>query len=163
MEKNNKSAEHYLKWKVPEYDLYDKTRTWYLVITLVGAGLIIYSFFTSNFLFAVIVIIIAFILILRDAQLPDNLIVTITHEGFWIGRKLYEFDDIQNFSIVYKPRIGIKKLYLEFKNPLQHRLMLPIGDTNPLIIREILLKFISEDFERSDETVSEGLAKLFRL
>lgn len=150
-------------WRVPEYEKQERTKTWYAAAVLIGVSLLIHSFYTANFLFAVIIITAALVIIINDGRHPDMVDVILTTEGIIVGRKFYDYDEIKDFSVVYKPNLGVKNLYFEFKSALKHRLSIPLDDMNPLLIRENLLKYLSEDLERTDQPTSEGLAKLFRL
>jgi len=150
-------------WSVPEYEKHSRTKTWYIAASAIAGLLLIYSLWTANFLFAVIVIIAGLVIIIHDGQEPDMARFSITDEGIVIGKKFYDFDEIKNFSIVYKPKQGVKNLYFEFKNALKHRLSIPLQDMNPLPIRENLLKYLDEDLERTNQPLSESIAKLLKL
>lgn len=150
-------------WRIPEYEQPERGKNWYIITSIVALLLLIYSFLTSNFLFAMIIVVAAIVLISHDGQQPDMVNFTITDEGIIIGRKFYDYDEIKDFSIIYKPRQEVKNLYFEFKNPLKHRLSIPLDKQNPLQIRENLLKYLEEDLERTDQPLSESLAKLFKL
>ena len=150
-------------WSIPEYDKHERQKNWYIISVIVGLLLIIYSFFSGNFLFAAIIIISALVIIIHDGQEPLKINFIITDEGLIVGKKFYDYDAIKNFSIVYKPRENIKNLYFEFKNALKPRLSIPLKSMNPLPIRENLLKYLPEDLERIDQPVSEALAKMFKL
>ncbi len=150
-------------WKIPEYDKHERTKNWYVVTTIIGALLVIYSFFSGNFLFAAIIIIGAFVIIMHDGQEPIKIDFSITDEGLVVGKKFYDYDTLKDFSIVYKPNQNIKNLYFEFKNVIKPRLSIPLIDMNPLPIRENLLNYLPEDLERADQPLSEALAKLFKL
>jgi hypothetical protein len=150
-------------WDVDEHNYYDRSQRWYMIAIGLGILMIIYSFFTGNFLFAVIIILAALVMVLRHGQEPDKVRFSITDEGIVIGKRYYDYDEIKNFSIVYKPRLEVKNLYFEFKNVLKHRLSISLENMNPLPIRDILLKYISEDLERTDQPLSEFLGKFFKL
>jgi len=167
-------AEGLIGWEVPEYDKHERTKHWYTWALIAGGFLLVTSFFSvsffpfsisysPNFLFALIVIIGAIVIILNDGREPDLVAITITDEGVIVGRKFYDYDDLKDFSIIYKPREEIKNLYIEFKNPLKHRLSIPLLDMNPLPIRDTLLKYLPEDLDRLHPPASEGLARLFKL
>ena len=150
-------------WQVPEYEKHERSKSWYVIASIIGILLLIYSFWTANFLFAVIIIITSLIIIIHDGRDPDMVNFNITDEGIIIGRKFYDYDEIKDFAIVYKPKQGVKNLYFEFKNTIKHRLSVPIQDMNPLLIRENLLKYLKEDLERTDQSTSEGIAKVLKL
>ena len=152
-----------MSWPVLEYEKHERSRGWYVIASIVAIALLIYCFFTANFLFVVIIIVAALVIILHHGREPERVKFSITDEGIVIGRKFYDYDEIKDFAIVYKPRIEVKRLYFEFKNALRHRLSIPLENMNPLTVRETLLKYLKEDLERTDQPLSEGLAKLFKL
>jgi len=150
-------------WSIPEYDKRERERNWYIISAAVGLIFLIYSFFSGNFLFAAIIIIGALVIMIHDSQEPITIDFVITDEGLIVGRNFYDYDVIKDFSIVYKPNQNIKNLYFEFKNVIRPRLSIPLGSMNPLPIRENLLKYLPEDLERTDQPLSEALAKMFKL
>jgi hypothetical protein len=167
MTNDNLPINHYgrevIGWSVHEFNQHEKTKTWYVSAAVIGILLLIYCYFTSNFLFAIIIILGSIIIVSTDGQEPEQVRIVLTTEGIVVGRKFYDYDEIKNFSIVYKPRIEVKNLYLEFKNSFKHRLSIPLNDMNPLPIRENLLKYLTEDLERTDQPLSEALARIFKL
>ena len=152
-----------VSWKVPEYDKHQREKNWYVVSAAVGLIFLIYSFFSGNFLFAAIIIIGALVIMIHDGQEPMAVDFMITDEGLIVGKNFYDYDVLKDFSIVYKPRENIKNLYFEFKNAIRPRLSIPLKGMNPLPIRENLLKYLPEDLERTDQPLSEALAKMFKL
>ncbi len=159
----NDYGEEIISWSVPEFEKHKRSRAWYIVAILVALTMIVFALVASNFLFAVIIVLTSLIIILHTGREPEMIKFSITDEGIQIGRQFYDYDEIKNFAIVYKPREGVKNLYFEFKSPLRHRLSVPLMDKNPLPIRENLLKYLPEDLERTAPPLSEQLARLFRL
>jgi hypothetical protein len=156
-------GEEIIGWTVAEYDKHERSKGWYITASIIALLLLFYSFMSANFLFAVIIVVVALVVILHDGQDPDKVKFSLTDEGVMIGRKFYDYDEIKDFSIVYKPRQEIKNLYFEFKTAVKPRLSIPLGKMNPLSIRENLLKYLTEDLERTDQPLSEALAKFFKL
>lgn len=152
-----------ISWEVPEFHKHDRSRWWYVVFAVIGLGLIIQAVLTSNFLFAVILVIAGFVIIVNDARHPSNVIFSITTEGVVVGRKFYDYDEIKHFAIVYKPAQDLKRLYFEFKSTAKPRLSVGLLDVNPLFLREHLSKYVSEDLERTDEPTSEFLGRILKL
>lgn len=164
-------------WEVPEYESHERTRNWYIISVIVFIFLTLYSVYGFRFLkldfhfdysdfnplFLFILIMSGMITIIHDGRQPDLVPFSITSEGIVIGSKFYDYDEVKDFALVYKPKAGVKNLYFEFKSPFKHRLSIPLFDKNPLLIRENLLKYLKEDLERTDQPLSEGLAKLFKL
>ncbi len=161
--KEIKSENDAISWKIPEYVNHKKNKRWYMMAIMAAALFLVYSLFTANFLFAIIVVIAAVIIILRHGEKINLLDVIISDNGVTVGKNYYEYAEFKNFSIVYKPREKIKNLYFEFKSILRPRLSVSLKEENPLLIRKNLLKYLEEDTERTDIPLSEQLAKLFRL
>ena len=162
-EKSKELEPKNISWPVPEYDKHEKGRGWYIFYSLIAFLLILYSFLSGNFLFAVIIIIAAIVIVLRDGQEPDFVKISLTEEGIMVGRKFYDYDEFKNFSLVYKPKQEIKNLYFEFNNSLKPRLSIPLKKMNPLLIRKNLLRYLPEDLDRTDRPLSEELGKLLKL
>ena len=152
-----------ISWQVPEYDKHERGQGWYIISAIFGLLFLVYSFMSGNFLFAAIIIIGALIIIMHDGREPVKVDFSITDEGIVVGKRFYDYDEIKDFSIIYKPHQEVKNLYFEFKSVIKPRLSIPLNDLNPLPIRENLLKYLPEDLERTDQPVSEALAKMFKL
>ncbi len=152
-----------VSWEISEYQKHDRGRWWYLLYGLIAAACLVYALWQANFLFAVIIVIGSLSLLFNDARHPRSLSVVITTEGVVVGNNFYSYDDIKHFSIVYKPQENLKRLYFEFKSFARHRLSLALHDTNPLYIREHLIKYLPEDLDRNDEPASEFFTRFLKL
>ena len=161
--KEEHSIEPLIKWEVPEYNSHNRDFRWYVVASIFSIILLIYSYFSSNFLLPVIMIITAFIFVLQHGQEPDRVFIGLDYDGLHIGNKYYEFSEFKNFSIVYKPKHGDKNLYFEFNNVAKPRISIPLENQNPLEVRKLLITHLTEDTERTDIPLSESLSKLFKL
>ena len=150
-------------WAIPEYEQHEKSKIWYVLAGFLALVLLIFSYFTDNFLFAVIILVFTLIIILHDGQAPAKVRFIITEEGILIGKKFIDYDEIKDFSVIYKPREEVRNLYFEFNTFFKHRLTIPLLNQNPLKIREILLEYLAEDLERKNQPVSEALARLFKI
>jgi len=150
-------------WDVPEFESHKRSKGWYITAIIAAFLMLIFALFTANFLFAVIIIISAYIIILHDNRTPDMVKFSITDEGVIIGRRFHDYDEIKNFSILFKPTQKLSNIYFEFNSQIKQRLSVPMINENPLQIREILLKYLSEDLERVNEPLSEQLSRLLKL
>lgn len=147
--------------EVNEYEKKPRSLTWYIVAVLVGASLLVYAIMTSNFMFAIILVLIGVVMILTSLNEPRKLALEIDPTGVRLGNKKYSYNQFREFSIIYQPP-EVNTLYLEFRMPFRERLSIPLGDINPNAVREYLLNFIEEDLEREDESLSDILSRTFR-
>ena len=156
-------SEALISWDIPEYDRYERTKIWYIIASIVALAILIIAFWAQNYLFAIIIVLSALIITINQWREPEKINFSIHDEGLLLGKKFIDYSELKNFSIVYKPRQDIKKLYFEFESVLKPRLSVYMDNINPLKIRDILLNYLQEDLERENEPLSESLAKLFRL
>ncbi|HDQ22495.1 MAG TPA: hypothetical protein ENN28_00805 [Candidatus Uhrbacteria bacterium] len=154
-------GEIYFSWKIPEYVLPQRSRRWYFVMLGLAVFLIIYSIFTANFLFALIIIIAIYIIFLRMYHQPKELIFQIAEEGILVGNTFYEYSRIKNFYIIYNPPV-VKKLFFTFKG-LSPDISIPLEDMNPLVIRKKLLEYIDEDLEKEYQSIDDQLETILKL
>lgn len=152
-----------ISWEVPEYHPHNRDKRWYYIAGTASAAILAYSLFTGNFLLAVIIILIGIVVLIQDAQEPDNLVFSMNHDGIMIGKKMYDFTELKDFAIIYRPKENTKNLYFEFKSAVKHRLTIPLDKMNPLPIRKFLLQYLPENKERINIPFSEGFGRLLKL
>lgn len=146
------------QWTIQEYEQYTRKLSWFVLMGIVGSVLIILALWRGNFLFLVIIILFGIILFLQSEQRPPQIPFKITDIGIIIGSRLYAYDELENFYIIYQPPV-VKSLYFETKAPYRPRIHIPLLDQNPLEIRESLLQFLPEDLEQEQEPLSERMAR----
>lgn len=151
-----------VNWEVDEYPHHERSRAWYVLAGLIGIGLIVYAVLTSNFLFAIIILMSAVIMMLSLFTKPDKIPVIITSTGVVIGDMYYDFQSIRDFSIVYDPP-DVKLLYLDFFAVTHPMLSVPLEDIDPNIVRESLLPFCLENFKRNEENLTDLVRRLYKL
>ncbi|MDD3285656.1 MAG: hypothetical protein PHG95_03430 [Patescibacteria group bacterium] len=168
-------GKNFIQWQVPEYKKPERGKHWYLLAAIFVIICLFFSFFTisgwhivflgakSNFLFALIILISMAIMTVHDSQEPRMVTVKLEPEGIQIGRRFYDYDEIKQFCVLYKPKQSIKNLYLEFSNKMLPRLAIPLRRQDPLTVRNYLVRYLNEDLERIAPPLSEELTKLFKL
>ncbi|MCR4280219.1 MAG: DUF5673 domain-containing protein [Candidatus Komeilibacteria bacterium] len=151
-----------IAWAIPEYEQYDRGRLWYIIAGIVAALLLVYSFFSANVLFGLIIVIAGVTIFLMDRQRPALIDLHLTTKGIIAGQKFHDYTEIKSFYIIYNPE-EIKKLFLEFHSVLKPRLNIELDDQNPNEIRTLLKQYIEEDLEKEEEPLSESLGRMFKL
>ena len=160
---NTTNKSEIIEWVVPEFQAHFRTKNWYIGAISIALILLIISFFTSNFLFAVIIIITTLIMILKDGQEPEKIKVKISGEGILVGQRFYDYDEFSHFYIIYKPSQQIKNLYFEFHTSWHPKLIIPLENMNPLTIRENLVKYLTENPEKNNLSLSEEFGRFFKI
>lgn len=150
-----------LEWEFAEYTQPQRSKAWYFWFLIIVVALLVYSLVTINFLFAVIIIIATIIILMRSKYEPLSINFAIAEGGVKVDGKFYAYELMKDFYLIYKPP-EIKNLYLEFKSLTKPRLIIPLDNQNPLTIREILMKNLTEDLDKEEEPASEAWRKLLK-
>lgn len=151
-----------LEWEVDEYVQHDRPKHWYLLAAVLGVTLIVYSIVTANFLFAVIILMIGVITLLSTFTTPTRVPVVITNTGIVVADMYYDFEAVKNFSLAYDPP-EVKILYIDFQSPWQPALSIPLEDSDPSQVRELLLPYCAENLHRSEERLTDMVRRLYKL
>ena len=149
------------QWLIKSKVDHQRGMLWYIVMTSLAIALFVYSIFTANFLFAIMIILVIFIVILRDYMPTKDINFIITNRGLIVGEKFMAYKDISEFYIIYEPPT-IKKLYFNPKG-IRPEFSIELYDNNPIEIREYLLKVLREDLEKESESTSDFLERMFKL
>jgi hypothetical protein len=149
-------------WETWEYPPTERSARWYALATGGGLVCLLYAMFTANYIFAVIVIIFALIVMMHDMKKPAKTQVYVTTEGVVFLDRLYSFKDIRDFSLTYEPPT-VKNLYLTFYGSFKPMLSIPLEDANPNLVRAALLPFVYENLARDGETLTDTLRRVYKL
>ena len=124
---------------------------------LVAFGFLLFSLFTKNFIFALIIILAAFTLFIWTQKEPQKVSFAITKKGILINRKnLLAFGNLKSFWIFSGPS-EIKYISIESKKVFMPRIAIPLGERGPEEIRQVLSKFLPE--EEQEESLIDALGK----
>jgi hypothetical protein len=149
-------------WEAPAYERYERGPRWYLFMSLVALGFVAYAVWTTNYLFAFIVLIGAILLVLVGNEKPKRILIQIGQNGVVVNGEFMSFDDLRHFAIVYQPpRVKVLYLYPRGLPFRRHRIYL--GEQNPVEIRQFLRQYLEEDLDLRDEHFSDILGKLLKL
>jgi hypothetical protein len=147
-------------WESPEYERNERGPKWYIAMTVIAVTLVGYAIWTANFLFAFIILLAAIILVLAGNELPEKILIQIGHNGIVWNGEFIPYEKIHNFAIVYRPP-DIRVLYIE-PRMFRPRFRIPLGEQDPVAIRDHLRLYVAEDLDLPDEHASDIFAKLLR-
>ncbi len=151
-----------LRWNFAEPRAPERGQVWWILMSLVGVGLIIYAVLTASFLFALIIVLGAAILVQESRRPRRRLDCKITNTGVAVGKKFWKWSELHEFFIVYRPP-EVSNLYIVPNALHDPRVKVPLEKTNPLKVRDILIKYLKENLEREDIPTSEAISKLLKL
>lgn len=151
-----------LHWVVDEYEQHHRGPLWYLIVVVLGLGMLVYALATQNFLFAIIVIMFGVIIGLSALREPQRLPFIVTDLGVAVGGKFFPYKEFDNFWILYEPP-EVKNIYFEFRRSPRPHLVVPLYDENPLELRKILLDYIDENPDEEEEPLSDFFGRFLKL
>jgi len=131
------------KWRVPEHEIVEKDKRWYLWIGLILSGIVIYAIFTDSLVMAITFILVGMVGYIIINKKPRIVNFYITDDGVIADKEIYEFEYIKSFWIFYEPE-GLKAVSLHLKSKLMPFVHIPLGEEDPTVVREILLGYLEE-------------------
>jgi hypothetical protein len=131
-------------WEAHEYEYIEKHPKWYWVMGIILLAIVIYAIVTNSILMAITFILIGMLGYYFAERDPRLIQMEISPEGVVVDRTLYEYDDLKSFWIFYEVEAGFKVLSLHSQKTFLPHIHIPIGDANPILIREVLLNYIPE-------------------
>jgi hypothetical protein len=149
-------------WEFLDKEPASTNKKFYLIISSVFALLIVYAFWTTNFLFGIFLLLFSFILVLEWQRPPQKEKIIIYQNGVQITNTFYEWKDIEKFSILYvPPHLG--KIYFHFKGLIGVETFVPFDRQDPNILREFLKQYLKEDLAKDKENFIDLLRHWLRL
>lgn len=130
-------------WKAPEFTKKTKNKSWFIVPGIITIILGIFSLFTENFLFLIVIILTFFVFYIYANKEPWIIKFKINEKGIEIDKRVYDFDSLKSFWIFYDPPEQ-KEISFRSKKTFLPYVRIPLADQNPNEIRKFLLKFLPE-------------------
>ena len=148
-----------MSWEAPEHELREKTPDWYWAVGIIAFGFLILAILLKNFLFAILVLLGGFTVAMYGVKQPKIVNFAITSRGIKVEDKLYPYDNLQFFWINYDPP-QVKELYIISKKKFVPQIFIPLGQADPNLVREHLMKFLEE--REIQESFVDVIARFFR-
>ncbi|MBU1178865.1 hypothetical protein KKB69_00790 [Patescibacteria group bacterium] len=145
------------EWIEFEHGHHPKNNEWFWYVASGALIIVILAIFLSNFLFAVLAIIAALVIILTGARKPRKIKFSVGTKGIKAGEKFYPYKELGSFWIHYDPPLK-KELIIKFSKKLSQHAKIPLGNADPGRIRNFLIKILKE--EEHEESLTEKLAEL---
>ncbi|MCD6471056.1 hypothetical protein J7K86_00810 [bacterium] len=150
------------EWNFPEYQKYERSKNYYIGLTIAFLVFFIYAIFTRNYIFAVILVLLILIIFLNNKREPIKIPFKIFEDGIMVGKNFYEWDQINSFRIVYNPP-QIKRLYIDLKGTLLRDFSVSLEDKDPLEVRKILKQYLVEDLTKPYETLTDRMNRWLKI
>lgn len=147
------------KWLAEEYEYFEKSSNWFWMIIIMSVALSAISFILDNLLFGILIFLSGVALALYGIKKPRIVEFSITSQGIKIENKLFVYSNLDSFWLHYSPPF-YKLLSLKSKKTFMPHISIPLGDADPNVVREILIKFMKE--KQEEEPFLENIMKKLR-
>ena len=150
-------------WVMPEFHRHERGTVWYAIFLIVGVALILWAILTSNYIFAVFLVLFGIYAVLQHFRDPENVPILILSTGLAIGDHYHEWDEIKDFAILYDPP-HLTKLYIDFEKVRHPIVSIDIPDEiDPNELHEVLSEYADEDLDRKHEILTDVVSRLYKL
>lgn len=147
-----------IQWQAPEHHYHEKTIDWYWVLGIIVVGLIIASIFLGNILFGILMAIGGFALAIYGTKKPKMVDFSIDYRGVKIDKNLFHFEDLKSFWVNHDDHEN--ELLIESNKTLMPQISIILGDTDPIEVRRILLKYLKE--EKITESIMKTISRVLK-
>lgn len=159
IEKQTIRDDEIISWQAPEFIFHEKSADWFWAVIIITTALVVGAILIKNFLLGLLVGVSGFSILMYGAKRPSVINFSISNQGIQVGGKSYLFENLEYFWVDYSPPHK-KQIILESSKLLMTHIIIPLGDTDPDFVREILLQHIKE--KRIEESFSETISKFLK-
>jgi len=130
-------------WQTLEYQSRTKSGDWFWAIGIIAVSAAAAAILFKNFLFGILIIIATFTLMLQAARKPRLIQFEINQTTIAAGPVAYPFSSLESFWLD-ETNPTDRRLLLKSKNLTAMLIAIPLGDTEPQIIRDFLANRLTE-------------------
>ena len=132
-----------IDWQALEYQHRERSGDWFWVVGIIAVSTAITAILFKNFLFGILIIIAAFALILQALRKPRLIQFTINQSAVRASQVTYPFSSLESFWLDEANPNDIR-LLLKSKNLTAMLIAIPLGDTEPQLVKDFLLTYLPE-------------------
>ncbi|MDI6777607.1 MAG: hypothetical protein QMD77_00275 [Patescibacteria group bacterium] len=155
------SDEPTFSWEAPEYEHFEKHPKWYWIMGGILLAIVVYALVTNSILMAIMFILIGMLGYVYAEREPRIIKMQITPDGIQVDNYFYAYNDLKSFWIFYEAEEGIRVLSLHSRKTFLPYIHIPIGNANPILIRETLVQYLPEI--KQELTILDRLERLIGL
>jgi len=148
------------QWQAPEFEVYEKSKRWYLIAGLLDLGLITYAIYTDGPIMAITFIMLGIVGYIHLQKDPRVITFSFTTKGIVADKELYAYENIHSFWIFYEPPHS-KILSLHTKASIFPYVHIPMDDEDPVALRKTLLPYIPEI--KQEQSLVDTIEKVFHI
>lgn len=142
-EYNTENNRKILSWKAKEQEYHLKSKRSLLIAGGILMAIIIYALVSQSPVMAITFMLIGIVGYIYTNKPSPTHTFSISSEGVHVGTSLYPYENISSFWIFYEPG-DLQCISLHTNADLTPYVHIPLGKTDPVEVRDILLQFLPE-------------------
>ncbi len=150
-----------ISWEAPEYIQHEKGLKWFIAAGIVVVAFCIYAAMTQNWTLLVALVLLSAMYIWQHGDMPKNVKIVVSDAGIKIGNKVYPYQNIKSFWLIYRPPY-VKTLNIRSNSKLLPDITIQLGDQDPAVLRTYLCSQIREE-EGKEETAVDAIIRIFKM
>ena len=132
-----------IRFEIEEFEYSHKTNDWYWAVGIITTAIAIASVIFENILFAILIIIASFTLVMQSAKKPTLLKVLINARGITINNKFYPFNNLESFWVDKNGETDT--LLIKSKKITMPYIVVPLHEEDSGFIENFLTNFLNEE------------------
>jgi len=134
-----------IEWTDHEYKHFEKGSEWYWALGLVSVAGAVAALIFNNVLFALFILIAAFVLAIFASRKPNEVTFEISQRGIRIDDVLYPFQSLKSFGIEELTPKHIPRLIFKSKKLFALDIIIPLEKVHANEVHDFLIHFLPED------------------
>ena len=134
-----------ISWHTIEYLHQEKTSDWYWIVGIVSVSIAIISIITNNVIFAILIIVSSFTLMLFASKKPLGVNIELSENGVRVGNIIYPYRNLESFWV--ETRENNDRILIKSKKVFMPLIIIFIEEdqVHPEDVRSLLLKYLPEE------------------
>ena len=149
-----------IAWTSPSFQKHEKGVRWYIIASLVLAGILWYSLMSGSWSTALVFLLCAGVYLMNGQHSPVDTVTAITDLGVQHGTQFYPYGKIKGYWLVYKPP-HVKVLHLKLTGR-KGDIAIDLDDQPAAEVRNVLSREIPE-IEGNGEPFVNYLTRILKL
>lgn len=133
-----------LSWQAHEYLHTDKSADWYWTLGLIAVAGAVGALLLNNILFAILIVMGAFVLALFASREPELITFKLTQRGVRIDKQFHPYTSIESFFVEELPEGLPPKLLLKSKSWRHAVIVIPLENIDEDMVHDYLIDFLDE-------------------
>ncbi|MDP6387920.1 MAG: hypothetical protein QGG63_01435 [Candidatus Pacebacteria bacterium] len=148
-----------LQWSAFEHEHIHKNSDWFWALGIVAIAGAVMAIIFNNILFAIVILLGAFVLGIHASKRPNRVDFKIIQRGIVIGNVLHPYSSLESFWVEDVDENTAPKLLIKSKKLLAPHIIIPIEDVSPNDVRNYLLEYLVE--EEDSESLVQKIMEFF--